>query len=71
MIGLPPDCLRCKHFNENYERPMGTPSRCEAFPEGIPEAIYSRGEPHTKPWPGDHGIQFEPREEPTILPVVS
>jgi hypothetical protein len=33
---------------------------CEAFPGGIPDEIFHFGNRHTKPFKGDHGIQFEP-----------
>jgi len=45
----------CKHylgFNE-----------CEAFPEKIPESIFTGIFDHTEPFKGDHGIQFEPLED--------
>lgn len=32
---------------------------CKAFPEGIPPEIAQGDEPHTEPFPGDNGIQFE------------
>lgn len=51
------DCTRCKHFDQiNFVAGL----YCDAFPEGIPDDI-ARGEViHTKPYPGDHGIRFEP-----------
>lgn len=38
----------------------GKPPSCDAFPDGIPDAIYDEGFDHTKPYEGDSGIQFEP-----------
>lgn len=31
---------------------------CAAFPNGIPDAILNRGNPHTAPFPGDQGIRY-------------
>lgn len=62
---LEPDCSKrkCRHFEgvrwmgdeESTERNV-----CKAFPKGIPAAIAYDGNPHTEPYPGDHGVQFEP-----------
>ena len=49
-------CLRCAHYTGQAE--------CEAFPDGIPVAIIQGEIDHTKPYPGDNGIQFEPVKEP-------
>lgn len=32
---------------------------CEAFPEGIPQAIVIGKHDHSKPFEGDHNIQYE------------
>ena len=44
---------------------LGARSRmgCEAFPEGIPDAISEGRFVHTKPYRGDHGLRFVPRDE--------
>ena len=33
--------------------------RCKAFPDGIPREIGFGDNDHTKPYPGDHGIQYQ------------
>jgi len=35
---------------------------CAAFPDGIPDAIKYDGFDHKRPYPGDHGITYKPRE---------
>lgn len=52
-----PVCLRCKHY-----RPDNNIMKCAAFPRGIPFPILSSENDHREPFPGDHGIQFEPKE---------
>jgi len=47
-----PVCVGCRHWY------LGT-GECKAFPEGIPAGIFTYGESHHKPYPGDHGIRFE------------
>ena len=47
-------CLECTHY-------MGE-IQCDAFPDGIPEAIITGDYDHAEPYPGDNGIQFEPME---------
>ncbi len=61
MIGPEPDCLKCKHQIENPKGKMFG-FYCKAFPdgEGIPNEIFSTQVSHRKPYPGDHGIRFEP-----------
>lgn len=57
-IGQAPQCLICKHFNEEEK----TKFACKAFPQGIPMDIV-RGFDHRKPYPGDKGIRFEEKEK--------
>jgi hypothetical protein len=54
MIGPAPICLNCKHFHQG-----GEGLTCDAFPEGIPDDILTTDVEHRKPYPGDHGMQFE------------
>lgn len=53
-----PQCFECKHFF-GFENGGRT---CAAF-EIIPDGIYFGENDHRQPYPGDHGIQFEPKEE--------
>lgn len=62
MIDAPACWLRrCKHYlgvkNDGDE--MTERHVCKAFPNGIPYAIASGENKHSKPIFGDHGIQYE------------
>ena len=48
-------CSKCKHLDKNGVS-------CAAFPDVIPEDIIAGVFDHRKPFPGDHGILFEPKE---------
>lgn len=54
-------CATCKHFDSS--RYIG--NFCTAFPDGdgIPLAIITGEFDHKEPFPGDHGIQFEPIDD--------
>ena len=58
-----PLCKTCVYF-EGYQAIPGQEFGayvCQAFPQGIPNAIYYEGGDHTKPWHEDHGIQYRPK----------
>lgn len=44
-------CLECRHY-------LGAHT-CKAFPDGIPEAVFTGVHDHTQPFPGDNGVRFE------------
>lgn len=49
-----PVCTFCKNYISGREI-----RKCRAFPDGIPDEIWTGENDHTKPYKGDHGIQFE------------
>lgn len=57
MIGPPPACWFCEHFHDPAKGWV-----CDAYPDGIPDAILRKGVDHFVPRPGDHGIQFSARD---------
>ena len=54
-----PACFQCSHFRGM----IGGKVRCAAFPDGIPTELTAPNVIHNKPFPGDHGLQFEKYEE--------
>lgn len=60
-----PICFSCKHhyFGEG---------RCDAFPErnSIPPEIWLGKRSHLIPYPGDHGIMYEARENIKVEKVM-
>lgn len=53
---LSPVCTLCGHLKSRLDH------RCDAF-DRIPDEIWDGKNDHTKAYPGDHGVQFEPFAE--------
>jgi hypothetical protein len=58
-----PQCLRCTHFLGRVDGVLA----CTAFPapDGIPYPIKHNEHDHHNPYPGDHGVRFEPKTDST------
>ena len=56
-----PICYDCKHLNEKRQDKGFW--ECKAYPKGIPDEIMMSEVNHKKPYKGDKGIQFEPKED--------
>jgi len=50
-----PLCATCKYAISDEN---GIPIKCKAFPDGIPEKIFTSVDHHF-PTSGDHGIQYK------------
>lgn len=55
---IPVQCSRCKHLGARTNKELDR-MNCEAFPDGIPDAIYTGEHDHRKPYRDDNGIRFE------------
>ena len=67
-----PQCRSCKHLHDES-------MTCDAYPDDIPDEILLNKHWHTKPFPGDHGILYEPldaddetasQHEPPVHPLL-
>ena len=53
--GIGMQCMKCRHLTSYADR------TCSAYSEEIPYPIWSGRADHAAPYPGDHGVIFEPR----------
>ena len=56
-------CHGCAYFRDAKQ------GMCDAFPDQIPNEIWSGKVGHDKPFPGDRGIRFQPRDTSEFLGV--
>lgn len=47
------NCFTCRHLRDDERS-------CDAFPDGIPPVFLYLDKAHNRPYPGDHGIRYEP-----------
>lgn len=58
-----PICMTCDHLIDDPERLI-----CEAFPNGIPDAIINSQADHRMPYPGDNGIRYKGKLHDQVQP---
>lgn len=57
-------CMTCKHYHVYPKWKGNIPIfSCDAFPKRIPPKIFAEFISHDSPYPGDHGIQYEPAND--------
>jgi len=52
-------CQRCTHYQGDQ--------KCKAYPDRIPDKLWNGDVVHDEPFPGDHGIQRNPKRIPHII----
>ena len=63
MTSIRPQCFECARLTRNSDNVPVFPFKCDAFGKDteIPRDIQNNEFTHTKPYPGDHGMQFVQR----------
>ena len=57
-------CHLCKYWRSGLDNPRGIQT-CKAFPDGIPDQIFSGAEMHFDRVRGDNGVVFAPDDDVT------
>lgn len=63
MLGPLSQCATCARMRSWLASGMATAS-CEAFPGGIPDAVWTGSYDHRQEVPGDHGLRWESNGQP-------
>lgn len=63
MLGPLSQCDTCARMRSWRSAGQATAS-CEAFPNGIPDAVWTNTFDHRQEVPGDHGIRWESNGQP-------
>lgn len=58
-----PFCFDCARFHEPGVKDGVPFYTCEAFPDGIPTEILVTQHDYDQPYPGDHGLRYQPEAE--------
>ena len=53
-------CVWCARLHGRNEGPMPVELSCDAFPDGVPDAIFDNEVDHRGPVEGDRGLRFVP-----------
>jgi hypothetical protein len=54
-MSFPFQCATCRNYLDDL--------KCKAFPKRIPNEILTGKRSHTRPYPGDNGILYDPEEK--------
>lgn len=56
----PMQCMVCIRFRSPLDSPLddAPEQTCDAFPERIPDTIWTMQSDHRQPFPGDHGLRW-------------
>lgn len=62
MLGPTSQCATCARMRSWTAG--GATASCEAFPGGIPDAVWTNTYDHRQEVPGDHGVRWESNGQP-------